>query len=176
MTLPSETATTDATTIILLLATPTTTTTMTTTTTRPMALEIAACLCLNAGIAVVERFKIALVPCGLLLLYSSYAIVTEGDEDEVIPTPCAQPRRRPSPSVPRPSAPHDDPTHTRARKAKPRPAPALRVGFRWRRVCAIVWQDLSENAIVQFTRRYLPSTDEYAADRFFIKKDDGAPI
>uniref|UniRef100_A0A7S0ISE3 Uncharacterized protein n=1 Tax=Calcidiscus leptoporus TaxID=127549 RepID=A0A7S0ISE3_9EUKA len=71
-----------------------------------------------AGIAVVERFKIALVPCGLLLLYSAYAIVTEGDEDE----------------------------------------------------------DLSENAIVQFTRKYLPSTDEYAGDRFFLKSADGSTL
>ena len=38
---------------------------------------------MRAGIAVVERFKVALVPCGLVLLYSAWAVITEGDEDEV---------------------------------------------------------------------------------------------
>lgn len=70
------------------------------------------------GIAVVERFKVALVPCGLILLYSAYSLFAEDEGDE----------------------------------------------------------DLSDNAIVKFTRQYLPSTEEYDGDRFFIKAADGAML
>jgi len=35
-----------------------------------------------AGLAVVERFKIVLLPCAVLLLYSAYGILQEDDDDE----------------------------------------------------------------------------------------------
>jgi len=35
-----------------------------------------------AGLAVVERFKFALLPCAVILLYSAYGILAEGDEED----------------------------------------------------------------------------------------------
>ena len=58
-----------------------------------------------AGLAVVQRFEIALLPCALILFYSAYGIVAGSDEEE----------------------------------------------------------DLSQNAIVQFTRKWVPATVVLAA-------------
>jgi tellurite resistance protein TerC len=35
-----------------------------------------------AGLAVVERFEFALLPCAFILFYSAYGIVSGGDEEE----------------------------------------------------------------------------------------------
>ena len=39
------------------------------------------------GLAVVERFEAALVPCGLLLLYSAYGILSEEEEEDAADNP-----------------------------------------------------------------------------------------
>jgi len=70
------------------------------------------------GLAVVERFELALLPCAMILLYSAYGILAGSDEEE----------------------------------------------------------DLSQNAIVQATKRYLPSTDLYDGDNFFTRAADGARV
>lgn len=70
-------------------------------------------LFISSGLAVVQRFELALLPCALLLLYSAYGILTSDDEPD----------------------------------------------------------DLSENAVVRLTQKYLPSTDEYDGDRFFTLKN-----
>jgi len=69
-----------------------------------------------AGLALVERFKIALLPCALILLYSAYGLL-QGEEEE---------------------------------------------------------EDLADNAVVQLTKKYLPSTDAYDGDNFFVRDDAGA--
>lgn len=70
------------------------------------------------GLAVVERFELALLPCAFILLYSAYGILAGSDDEE----------------------------------------------------------DLSQNAIVQATKRYLPSTDLYDGDNFFTRAADGARV
>lgn len=71
-----------------------------------------------AGLAVVQRFEIALLPCALILFYSAYGIVAGSDEEE----------------------------------------------------------DLSQNAIVQFTRKTIPFTDCYDCDNFFTKDANGKSV
>mmetsp|Transcript_11336 Transcript_11336/g.18983 ORF Transcript_11336/g.18983 Transcript_11336/m.18983 type:complete len:389 (+) Transcript_11336:97-1263(+) len=63
------------------------------------------------GLAVVERFKLALLPCALLLLYSAYGILFNEEEEE----------------------------------------------------------DLGDNTLIKWTKKYLPWTDEYDSDRFFTE-------
>ena len=113
------------------------------------------------GLAVVERFEPALVPCGLLLLYSAYGILSEEKEEDAADNPVIKTVKQAS----RTHTSHTQVSHTsltpfsifprvtlhfsRVSRAPPPPRPRF---------------------------QYLPATDEYDGDNFWTTADDGARL